>query len=58
MARRIEKHRRPSKPVVSNYVVDERAVADAIIARLRGSSMLVPSQALEAPAAGPRERQA
>ena len=56
MARR-KKHRRV-RPVVSNYVVDERAVADAIIARLRGSSVLVPSQAVQAPAVTARKNEA
>jgi hypothetical protein len=53
---RRKKHRR-ARPVISNYVVDEKAVADAIIARLRGSSVLVPAQTLDATPVGARKHE-
>ena len=48
---RAKKYRRP-RPVVSNYVVDENAVAEAIVARLRRSRVLVAPQSLQQPPAG------
>jgi hypothetical protein len=40
----------------NGYVVDERAVADAILRRARGLSMLVPAQFTRLPASGAGER--